>query len=290
MHRLPADRPRILSHAIPLVRDGETVQLGLWAGDAVVLGGLTSAEVDLVTGLDGTRDRRQVLRDGGGDRDEALLGVLEDAGALAGGGGAPARRTGPPEALVLVHGAGRLADDIALQLSGHQVARVVRGERTVPDLWTGDPPALVVLVEHRAVGPDRRAEVEALGVPVLPVVHDGPHGIVGPLVVPGVSACLGCLDLTRADHDPAWDSLLRQATTWSVRPDLVETGPDPELAALLGATAVMVAACAVRGASPSGVSLEVSLPWPRHVQRRWSPHPACGCGADARAASVTMGA
>jgi hypothetical protein len=148
----------------------------------------------------------------------------------------------------------------------------------------------VVLVEHRAVGPDRRAEVESLGSPVLPVVHDGPHGVVGPLVVPGASACLGCLDLARSDHDPAWDSLLRQATTWSVRPDLAETGPDRELAAFLSATAVMVATCAVRGRCPAGVSLEVSLPWPRQVQRRWSPHPACGCGADGVVPSATMGA
>ncbi len=286
----PAERPRILPHAIPLVREPDSVQLGLWAEDAIVLDGLSSGEVDLVRGLDGTRDRLQVLRDGGGDRDEVLLRVLADAGALAGGAVVRGRGATAPEAVVLVHGIGRLADDIALQLSGHGLAQVVRGERTSAGLWAGDPPRLVVLVEHRAVGPDTRAEVASLGAPILPVVHDGPHGVVGPLVVPGRSACLECLDLTRADHDPAWDSLLRQATTWSVRPDLAETDPDRELAALLAATAVMVAGCALRDRCPAGVSLELSLPWPRHTQRRWTPHPGCGCVTEAGAASVTMGA
>jgi hypothetical protein len=28
---------------------------------------------------------------------------------------------------------------------------------------------------------------------------------------------------------------------------------------------------------PRGVSLEVSLPWPRVEQRRWTDHPLCGC-------------
>ena len=28
---------------------------------------------------------------------------------------------------------------------------------------------------------------------------------------------------------------------------------------------------------PHGVSLEVSLPWPRVAQRHWPAHPLCGC-------------
>ncbi len=298
MTSAPVDRPRLLPHAVPLVRGSATVQLGLWPGDAVVLDGLSTGEVAFVTRLDGTRDRGQVLRDADVERGEALLRVLDDAGLLARASGGTGRRTDPPRTpIVRVHGAGRLADDIALQLSGHGVARVVRDDGTsggsgrgAPERGAagqsaagqgaggqGDGPALVIVVEHRAVGPDVRAEVEGLGAPVLPVVHDGPHGVVGPLVVPGRSACLRCLDLTRADQDPAWAALLWQATTSSVRPDLAQTDPDRELAAFLAATAVMVAGCAIRGQCPPGVSLEASLPWPRAVQRRWTPHPSCGC-------------
>src|SRR5213078_4215301 len=35
-------------------------------------------------------------------------------------------------------------------------------------------------------------------------------GVVGPLVFPGVSACLRCLDLTRSDRDPGWPALAVQ--------------------------------------------------------------------------------
>ena len=35
-------------------------------------------------------------------------------------------------------------------------------------------------------------------------------GIVGPLVIPGRSACLHCLDLARAERDPAWPQVLAQ--------------------------------------------------------------------------------
>jgi hypothetical protein len=44
----------------------------------------------------------------------------------------------------------------------------------------------------------------------LPVVLDDDRVRVGPLVRPGLTPCLGCLDLTRADWDPAWPVLLHQ--------------------------------------------------------------------------------
>ena len=286
----PVDRPRLLPHAIPLLRDRQSLQLGLCSDEALVLDGLTSREVDFVTGLDGTRDRAQVLREGRGERDEQLLHLLADAGVLAPAEARDRRQPPHPGPLVAVQGVGRLADEIALQLCDRRGARVARGERTGATVPTDEPPDLVVLVEHRAVGPDAREGVQSLRVPVLPVVHDGPHGTVGPLVVPGRSACLECLDLTRADQDPAWGHLLRQATTWSARPDLVRTDPDGELVPLLVATTVLVAGCALRGRCPVGVSLELSLPWPRPVQRQWSPHPACRCMTGSGAASVTMGA
>lgn len=282
------DRPRLLPHAVPLVRDLDSLQLGLWPDGAVVLDGLTAAEIEFVRGLDGTRDRRGLLREAGDVRAELLLRTMTDAGALAG----PADRSRPdrPAPVVLVQGVGRLADDIGLQLAAHGRARVLRSEDAGAAHRPGDRPSLVVLVEHRVVGPDVRSEVEELAAPILPVLHDGPHGSIGPLVVPGESACLRCLDLRRTDLDPAWASLVRQATTGAVRPDLAQTDPLPELAPLLSASAVMVAECALAGRCPVGVSLELSLPWPQQVQRRWAPHPACGCVQDQEVPSVTMGA
>ena len=35
-------------------------------------------------------------------------------------------------------------------------------------------------------------------------------GVVGPLVLPGGTACAGCLALTRTDRDPQWPRMLTQ--------------------------------------------------------------------------------
>ncbi len=151
----PVDRPRLLPHAIPLLRDRQSLQLGLCSDEALVLDGLTSREVDFVTGLDGTRDRAQVLREGRGERDEQLLHLLADAGVLAPAEARDRRQPPHPGPLVAVQGVGRLADEIALQLCGRRGARVARGERTGATVPTDEPPDLVVLVEHRPSDPTR---------------------------------------------------------------------------------------------------------------------------------------
>lgn len=47
-------------------------------------------------------------------------------------------------------------------------------------------------------------------VPHLPVVVHEERVRIGPLVIPGVTPCLGCLDAQTADLDPAWAALLPQ--------------------------------------------------------------------------------
>ena len=47
-------------------------------------------------------------------------------------------------------------------------------------------------------------------IPHLAASADEAIGVVGPLVIPGRTACLRCLDLTRADRDPAWPLILAQ--------------------------------------------------------------------------------
>ena len=128
----PVDRPRLLPHAIPLLRDRQSLQLGLCSDEALVLDGLTSREVDFVTGLDGTRDRAQVLREGRGERDEQLLHLLADAGVLAPAEARDRRQPPHPGPLVAVQGVGRLADEIALQLCDRRGARVARESGPVP--------------------------------------------------------------------------------------------------------------------------------------------------------------
>ena len=76
------------------------------------------------------------------------------------------------------------------------------------------------------------------GVAHLAVRAEEAIGVVGPLVRPGLTACLRCLDLTRAGLDPAWPLILAQ---------LAGRAPDPPAcdAALAAAVAAQAAAQAL---------------------------------------------
>ena len=69
--------------------------------------------------------------------------------------------------------------------------------------------------------------------PHLAVYAGEAIGVVGPLVQPGSTACLSCLDLTRAAKDPAWPLILAQLPEHAA--DLPAC--DPVLAASVAAQA-----------------------------------------------------
>ena len=48
-------------------------------------------------------------------------------------------------------------------------------------------------------------------------------GVVGPLVRPGHSACLHCVDLRKAEADPLWPKILAQATFARSGPQACDT-------------------------------------------------------------------
>ncbi len=59
-------------------------------------------------------------------------------------------------------------------------------------------------------------------------------GVVGPLVVPGQTACLSCVDMARTDRDPAWPLILAQVSGRTAHP--------PACAAVLAAAVAAQAA------------------------------------------------
>ena len=114
-------------------------------------------------------------------------------------------------------------------------------------------------------------------VPHLAAAASEAIGVVGPLVLPG-TACLRCLDLTRAERDPAWPLILAQLTGGGADPPACDTVLAMAVAAQAAAQAL---AFVDRPASASAVingTLELVLPDWRWRRRTWLPHDRCGCG------------
>jgi bacteriocin biosynthesis cyclodehydratase domain-containing protein len=102
-------------------------------------------------------------------------------------------------------------------------------------------------------------------------------GVVGPLVVPGKSACLRCIHLMKAAADPAWPRILAQSGPAS--PEACDT----VLAAATAALASAQALAFIDGAGPEPAAtngtLELVLPDWQWRRRTWPAQPACSCGA-----------
>jgi bacteriocin biosynthesis cyclodehydratase domain-containing protein len=159
------------------------------------------------------------------------------------------------------------------------VARAI--QRTAPEVRTTDNtgrrPDLAVLTGHH--GPELATRLMAAGVPHLTVAADEAIGVVGPLVVPGGTACLHCLDLTRTERDPDWPLIMAQI----IGREPATSACDCVLATSVAAQAsAQLLAFVDRGGQANAVTngtLELVLPDWQWRRRTWRPHPRCECGA-----------
>jgi bacteriocin biosynthesis cyclodehydratase domain-containing protein len=139
---------------------------------------------------------------------------------------------------------------------------------------TENRPDLVVLCPD-APEPDRdvAAALSRASVPHLLVRARESTGIVGPLVLPGRTACVRCTDLHRSDRDPGWPALLAQLTAARATP------AETVLAAHLAALAAAQVLHRLAGGDPPtlGHTIEVRLAGGLASTREWPPHPCCGC-------------
>lgn len=150
-----------------------------------------------------------------------------------------------------------------------------------PGLPTGSAlaralPDLVVLTGPQY--PELPVALVSAGIPHLAVTAAEAIGTVGPLVVPGRSACLRCLDLARADRDPAWPLILAQVAGREPEPPACDT----TLATAVAAQAAVQVLHFIDRAGPAGAvtngTLELVLPDWQWRRRSWPPHRRCGCG------------
>jgi hypothetical protein len=219
-------------------------------------------------------------------------------GDADGGARVLVRRQG---AVIRVHGTGPVGSGIATLLTASGIGRVVSVGPVAdgsplgtpePDAWpramarpaaaaplargrARELPALAVLVGHH--DPVLAAALVRECVPHLAASAGEAIGVVGPLVIPGQSACLRCLDLARTDRDPAWPLILAQ----------LAGPPDPPGCGALLAAAVAAQASAqalafidrpAEAAVALNGTLELVLPDWQWRRRTWRPHRDCDCG------------
>lgn len=166
---------------------------------------------------------------------------------------------------VVVDGWGPLADEVVAQLRRCEVpvlggAHAADGAELALTAGGWAPEVVVVVAEGRAprwAG----APWQARGIPHLPVVIGQDRVVVGPLVLPGRTACLGCAQ-------DAWPA---------------SGGPGPDDAAvgsvvLAGAVATVTVLATLRGdSSLGGISTEIGLRDVTLTHRLWNVRPDCGC-------------
>jgi hypothetical protein len=247
--------------------------------------------------LDGTRSRQDAAAEAGISDDWIawLLGAIAESGVSSGA---------PRAAVIEIRGCGALgasvarlllsertgvvlvdprpssasatagwtrADDLqSLLLSeGHDRALVAVGHRPPCDQTTD----LVLLLTQQAECD--RAETDELlrnDRPHLVTSFVGTAASVGPLVVPGRTACLRCADLATAESDPTWPERLAVRIGRRVRLSA------PVLSWVAATVVQQAFAWATHGTPDTlGTVLELDSTDGRLRTRRWPVHPDCGC-------------
>jgi hypothetical protein len=213
---------------------------------------------------------------------------------------------------VRIHGAGRIGACVATLLASSGVGRVSCADsaltqpadlapaglsdadlgqpraagasraiaRAAPEVGTADHGAIPDLVVLTGTGPHDPELLRGLmlnSIPHLAVRAAEAIGVVGPLVVPGKSACLRCINLLKAAADPAWPRILAQSG--EAAPQACDTVLSAATAALASAQALAF----IDGAGPEPAAangtLELVLPHWQWRRRTWAAQPACSCGA-----------
>ncbi|MEV0670558.1 cyclodehydratase [Mycobacterium sp. NPDC050441] len=269
-----------------LLRPDEAVQLGWDPRRAVLVRpptGMSQAQLaDLLRALQAGATRDELVTaaesfDGAEAIDELITALTETGMLTVVATSSRATRS----ASIRVHGRGPLSELLAngLRCSGARVRHSTHPHTRSVAASTD----LVVLADYQITDPRLLRELHHGGIAHLPVrVRDG-AGLVGPLVIPGLTSCLHCADLHRTDRDAAWPAVATQ-----LRGTVGSAGRATILAtAALAMRQVDLVIRAVRhtdGDEPApdapatlNTTLELDADGYSIVARRWSRHPDCPC-------------
>ena len=160
-------------------------------------------------------------------------------------------------------------------------ASAVHGAVRAPSAIDCQAADFAVIALDGALAPDPQLldVVAGAALPYVLITVKDTVGVVGPLVVPGRTACPRCLDRHRAERDPGWPVLASQLVG---EPRNCTPPCDVTLATALAALATgqVLTFLADRTEHPCvDATLELRVPDWTVRRRSWTPHPACPCAA-----------
>jgi hypothetical protein len=274
---------------VPLWRDASTLQLG--REGTVVLRDPAPWQERIVAELERGTERAHLERLAAALRvpREALDALLDRLSPVL-------RRSGDPRRVAVIAAdrfPERAVGDVldGLEGSGWEPSWVAPGEPPVAVRDGRIEPIPVVLLAAHAVAPHQWAPLQRADAPHLPLVFAGGRADVGPLVVPGRTACLGCLAAHERDRDPAWPALVTQLV--ARRPPDVALPLAIEAAALAARLLDEPVSDAAEDGRSRSVRIDAGL---RRLWRSHRPHAGCLCrllpseAPRSRSGSATAGA
>lgn len=259
----------------PLWRDATTLQLGEHAGKrltdvtawqerllAELTRGLPESGIDVWADLKRLHPRevRAFLTRLG----DAVVRTDLDRRRSTGGILIEAPRSGSDDSIVV-------AMRMALEASAYAVTVVEEADPGDHDRAAAEASGadVVVLVARHVLDPRRAAPHLRDDRAHLPVLVGGGGITIGPLVIPGETACVTCVHLDRRDEDPAWPLLALQ---------LLAAGPSASPPELVHESAAALIRLLADPGQARGRSVTLTATGERR-QRAHQPHAECGCRA-----------
>jgi bacteriocin biosynthesis cyclodehydratase domain-containing protein len=179
------------------------------------------------------------------------------------------RTTETPVHRVVVTGEGRLAERLVTVLAAARVQVIVAKSVEAAEAAEGE---LAVAVGHYVLDPALHGLWLRRDVTHLPVIYSDASIAIGPFVVPGVTACLYCLQRHASDADPAWPVIASQL--WGRRSPADGELMASEVAAIV---AREVVARLGRPVDARSDQLVIDAATGVRSRREFDIHPDCGC-------------
>jgi bacteriocin biosynthesis cyclodehydratase domain-containing protein len=249
-------------------RDPFSLQIGVDPA-RVVLREVTTAEERMIAALGSgvSRSGLEMIAGSSGASERDVSGLLRKLKILL----LPELTERPP-ARVSIVGSGQTVEQIAATLALANVSVTVSA--TVSEQHSD----LGIAIGQYVLDPDSYGFWLRRDLPHLPVVFGDDSVQVGPLVEPGSSPCLYCLEHYRRDADASWSAIASQL--WGRR----SSSETALVAAEVAARVARLVLLRLETGRPSTRSMtarsfRIAVDSGEVTRRDWMPHPDCGCVA-----------